>query len=176
MAPVIRPSTPEDGPHLQRIELLAGKQFADVGMPEIAGDVPASTEVLAGYADAGRSWVALDGAGRPAGYVLVDVVDGNAHIEQVSVVPDHQGQGVGRALIDQVKAWAAEHRMRAVTLTTFRDVPWNGPLYRHLGFRDLGEDELRPGLAAVRAAETAHGLDPTTRVCMALDLDHSTIS
>jgi GNAT superfamily N-acetyltransferase len=167
---VIRPSTPQDGPDLQRIELLAGEQFRDVGMPEIAGDQPAPAEVLATYAEAGRSWAALDGAGEPCGYVLVDVVDGNAHIEQISVLPDHQGRGIGRALIDRVRAWAAERRMAAVTLTTFRDVPWNAPLYRHLGFRDLSEDELGPGLEAVRDKETAHGLDPATRVCMRVDL------
>jgi GNAT superfamily N-acetyltransferase len=167
---VIRPAAPEDGPHLQAIEVLAGRQFRDVGLPQIASDVPPSTEVLAAYADAGRSWVALDDRGRAVGYVLVDVVDGNAHIEQVSVVPDQQGRGVGRALVDRVKEWAADRQMTAVTLTTFRDVPWNGPLYRHLGFRDLDPAELGPELAAVRNAEAAHGLDPRARVCMRLDL------
>jgi GNAT superfamily N-acetyltransferase len=170
MAIVIRPTTPEDGPDLQRIELLAGAQFNDIGMPEIAGDQPAPVDVLARYADAGRGWVAIDDAGEPIGYVIVDVVDGNAHIEQVSVVPDQQGRGMGRALVDRVRAWAGEQRMPAVTLTTFADVSWNSPLYRHLGFRDLGEDELGPGLAAVRDEETVHGLDPTTRVCMRLDV------
>jgi ribosomal protein S18 acetylase RimI-like enzyme len=29
-------------------------------------------------------------------YVLVDVVDGNAHVAQISVAPESQGQGVGR--------------------------------------------------------------------------------
>jgi GNAT superfamily N-acetyltransferase len=175
MPPIIRPSTPEDGPDLQRIELLAGEQFRDIGMADIADAELPSTEVLARYAEAGRGWVALDETGRPSGFVIVDVVDGNAHIEQVSVRPDQQGRGVGRALIDRVRAWAAERRMAAMTLTTFRDVPWNAPLYRHLGFHDLSEAELGPELAAVRDEETAHGLDPATRVCMGLDLDRSTI-
>ena len=166
----IRPMTPEDGPDLQRIELAAGRRFADIGMPEIAADQPASVEVLAGYADAGRGWLATGDGGEPVGYVIVDVVDGNAHIEQVSVLPDLQGRGVGRALVDRVAAWAAGQGMAAITLTTFRDVPWNGPLYRHLGFRFLDHDALGPELAAVRAHETAIGLDPATRVCMRLDL------
>ena len=61
--------------------------------------------------------------------------------------------------------------MPAMTLATFRDVPWNGTLYRHLGFRFLDHDTLGPELAAVRAHETAIGLDPATRVCMRLDLE-----
>jgi GNAT superfamily N-acetyltransferase len=167
----IRPMTPEDGPDLRRIEVAAGKRFADIGMPEIAGDEPLPAEVLAGYADAGRGWVATGEGGEPVGYVVVDLVDGNAHIEQVSVLPDQQGRGVGRALLDRVAAWAAGHGMPAMTLTTFRDVPWNGPLYRHLGFRDLDHDTLGPELEAVRDHETALGLDPATRVCMRLDLE-----
>ena len=104
------------------------------------------------------------------GYVVVDVVDGCAHVEQVSVRPDHQGTGVGRALLDRVAAWAQARSMPALTLTTFADVPWNRPLYEHLGFRVLAEGELSPGLRAVRDAEAAHGLDPTNRVCMRRDL------
>jgi predicted N-acetyltransferase YhbS len=164
----VRPASPEDAPALREIERLAGERFRDVGLPEVADDEPPSVEQLARYARAGRSLVAVDDTDAPIGYVLVDVVDGNAHAEQVSVRPDHQGAGVGRTLIERVRAWAAEAGMPAVTLTTFADVPWNAPLYRHLGFRILAEDEIGPELRAVRDAETAHGLDPARRVCMRL--------
>ena len=155
---------------LQEIERLAGRRFREVGRPEVADDEPASLAILARYMAPGRSWVALDEAGRPIGYVLIDDIDGNAHIEQVSVLPAHQGQGVGRALIERVQASASERGLRAVTLTAFTDVPWNAPLYRHLGFRVLLVDEFGPQLRAVGDAETARGLDPATRVCMALEL------
>jgi len=92
------------------------------------------------------------------------MVDGAAHIEQVSVVPADQGRGVGRALIDQVRRWAGENGLPALTLTTFTHVPWNRPLYEHLGFRVLGDEEIGPGLRAVMATEAAHGLDPASRV------------
>src|SRR5438132_5008105 len=68
-----------------------------------------------------------------------------------------------RALIECVRAWAAERGLTAMTLTTFADVPWSAPLYRHLGFRVLNEDELGPQLREVRDSETAHGLDPAKR-------------
>jgi GNAT superfamily N-acetyltransferase len=170
VAIVIRAATSHDAPVLQEIELLAGERFRAVGMPEIADDEPLSLETLAAYSRAGRSWVALGGAGTPVGYLVADVVDGAAHVEQVSVRPDHQGAGLGRALIDEVRAWALASGMTAVTLSTFREVPWNAPLYEHLGFRVLADHELGPELRALRDAETAHGLDPAGRVCMRLDL------
>ncbi|MFP5322102.1 MAG: GNAT family N-acetyltransferase [Acidimicrobiia bacterium] len=170
MTATIRPARPDDGPALQDIERRAGERFRDIGMPEIADDDPPSLEVLDRYADAGRSWAAADADDRPLGYVLVDVVDGCAHVEQVSVDPDHQGAGIGRALLDHVRRWAASTGLAAVTLTTFRDVPWNAPLYRHLGFRDLDEDELGPELRERRDQEAEHGLDPTIRVCMRAEL------
>lgn len=170
MAAVIRPARTQEGAILQEIERLAGARFRDVGLPEVADDEPASVETLARYADDGRSWVAVDRIDVPIGYLLVDVVDGCAHIEQVSIRPDHQGAGVGRALVEHVRTWAADCGLHAITLTTFTDVPWNAPLYRHLGFRALSEDEIGPQLRALRDEETAHGLDPTKRVCMRSEL------
>jgi GNAT superfamily N-acetyltransferase len=170
MSLVIRAAVPGDGPALREIEVLAGARFRDVGMERIADAEPASIDTLAAYAVAGRSWVALSANGSPVGYVIADVVDGNAHIEQISVRPDHQGTGVGRALIDRVRVWADAAGRAAITLTTFAAVPWNGPLYAHIGFVAIPEDELGPGLAAVRDAETRHGLDPAARICMRLEL------
>jgi GNAT superfamily N-acetyltransferase len=170
---MIRPARASDGADLQAIERLAGEQFRTVGMDEIADDSPPSLEVLAAYAAEGRSWVAVDGSGdgsgSPVGYAVVEVVDDCAHVEQVSVRPDHQGRGVGRALLDRVQSWATSTGLAGVTLTTFADVPWNGPLYEHLGFRVLAEAEVGPELRALVAKEAAHGLDPETRVCMRRD-------
>jgi hypothetical protein len=58
-----------------------------------------------------------------------------------------------------------------VTLTTFRDVPWNRPWYERLGFRVLGEDELGPELRARRDEEEHLGLPAALRVCMRRDVD-----
>ncbi|HZX53739.1 MAG TPA: GNAT family N-acetyltransferase, partial [Ilumatobacteraceae bacterium] len=107
------------------------------------------------------------------GYVVVDIVDGNAHIEQVSVHPSRQGEGIGRALLEHVRSWATASRHPGITRTTFRDVAWNRPLYEHLGYRVLSEDEIGPELRDLRAAEAADGLDPAVRVCMYIDSDQS---
>jgi GNAT superfamily N-acetyltransferase len=162
----IRPARVDDGPALQEIERRAGEQFRGVGMDSIADATPEPIEDLAEYATAGRGWVAVDEADRPIGYVIVDIVDGNAHVEQISVVPDHQGSGVGRALTERVRTWAADNNLPAITLTTFSDVPWNRPLYERLGFVVMAENEIGPELRAVRDHEATLGLDPALRVCM----------
>jgi GNAT superfamily N-acetyltransferase len=155
----VRPAREDDLPLLREIERAAGRPFAEIGMHLVADDEPPSLETLRGYADAGRAWVCADAADRPLGYLLAEVVDGCAHLEQVSVHPDAAGNGYGRELVEHLCAWAREQRLPAVTLTTYVDVPWNGPYYRRLGFRPVPDAGLSPGLRAIRRAEAAHGLD-----------------
>ena len=137
-------------------------------MDAIADDEPPSVAELEAYRVAGRVWVVDGEDGTPLAYVLVDVLDRAAHVEQVSVDPAARGRGLGARLLEHVAAWAASNGMQAVTLTTFRDVPWNAPYYERLGFAVLTEPEIGPELRARREAEAAHGLDPETRVCMRL--------
>lgn len=167
---MIRPARPDDAEALRAIEVAGGARFAEIGMHEVAEDEPMTAGQLIAYSRAGRSWVSTDRDDHPTGYVLVDLIDGFAHVEQVTVHPDHQRQGLARALLDEVERWAAERGVPALTLTTFRHVAWNQPLYEHLGFRALTGDELTPGLRAILAAEARHGLDPRQRVCMRRDL------
>lgn len=163
----IRPASPAELPLLQDIERAAGEPFRSLGMAAIAEDEPLPLDVLESYRDAGRAWVAdPDGAGRPVAYLLMDAVDGAAHIEQVSVHPTAARRGIGRALIEHVASVAATQGLTALTLTTFADVPWNAPYYARLGFRTLAEAELTDGLREIRRAEAAHGLDSWPRVCM----------
>lgn len=170
MAWSIRPVRPDDLSALREIEWASAQRYREFGLDHVADDEPASIDTLSGYAADGRAWAAVVDPDRPVGYVLVDDVDGLAHIEQVSVIPDHQGRGAGRALIDQVSSWAGQRDMRALTLTTFGHIPWNRPLYEHLGFRVIADDELGPGLRAIRESEAAHGLDPALRVVMRREL------
>lgn len=168
---LVRAARDEDLPALREIERTAGQRYREFGLDHVADDEPASVEVLAGYADGGRAWVVQGREGAPVGYILVDEVDGGAHIEQVSVLPDHQGRGLGRALVDRAEQWAKGRDLKALTLTTFDHIPWNRPLYEHLGFRVLADDEVGPGLRALRESEAAHGLDPASRVVMRRELD-----
>ncbi|OII65313.1 GNAT family N-acetyltransferase [Streptomyces sp. CC77] len=166
----IRPALPEDLPRLQDLERAAGEPFRALGMAAVADDDPPPPEDLERYRAAGRARIAAGPDGRPAAYLVWDEVDGAAHIEQVSVHPDAARRGLGRALVEDLAAHAVALRLPALTLTTFRDVPWNAPYYARLGFRVLDETELTAGLRAVRRAEAAHGLDRWPRTCMRRDL------
>ncbi|MEU8674571.1 GNAT family N-acetyltransferase [Streptomyces sp. NPDC048560] len=170
----IRPARRSELALLQDIERAAGEPFRTLGMAAVADDDPPPLGLLESYRRAGRSWVAAEAltsaAEQPLGYLIADAVDDAAHIEQVSVTPMAARRGIGRALIDHLAQWAAAQDLRALTLTTFTDVPWNAPYYRRLGFRTLTEDELTDGLRAIRTLENQHGLDRWPRVCMRREL------
>ena len=134
-SPSIRPATPSDLDTLAALEVEAGQLFRSVGMPEVA-EHDADLEGLRRSQGRGLVWVAEED-GEVAGYVVAALVDGNAHIEQVSVAPAHARRGIGAALIGQVEAWGRSQGAPATTLTTFRDVAWNGPYYARLGYREM---------------------------------------
>jgi GNAT superfamily N-acetyltransferase len=140
-------------------------------MDAVADDDPGSIAELAPYAEDGRAFVAVDTTDQPVGYLLLDVLDGAAHIEQVSVHPDYARRGIGRALIDRAESWARDRGLPALTLTTYVEVPWNGPYYERLGFRYLTADEETPALRSIRESERRSGLDAWPRACMRRELD-----
>jgi GNAT superfamily N-acetyltransferase len=157
-------------PLLREIERAAGECFRDIGMPEIADDEPPAPQELARHLRAGLVWVAVDEHDAPVGCRVAAPVDGDLHVEQVSVHPDSARRGIGRALIDHLADRAAARGVPALTLTTFTEVPWNAPYCARCGFRPLRERELGPGLREIRRREAAHGLDRWPRVCMRREL------
>jgi GNAT superfamily N-acetyltransferase len=165
---VIRLARADELPLLQDIERVAG-DWAAIGMQAVADDEPLPLDELAEYQADGRIWVATDND-RPVAYLMAQWVDGNVHIEQVSVHPAAAGRRIGQALIERAAGYAREHGAPALTLCTFVDVPWNAPYYARIGFWPLRDDELTPGLRAIRAEEAAHGLDRWPRIAMRQDL------
>jgi GNAT superfamily N-acetyltransferase len=161
----IREARAGDLPALQLIEAAAVDLFRDVGMAALADLPPPPVEVLAAYQRAARAWVADDDG--PVAFAVADVVDRCAYVTQLSVDPRHSRRGVGAMLLDHIERWATVRELQALTLRTFRSVPWNAPYYARRGFRELTDAELTPGLVAI--AETAAGLDPADRVCMRRD-------
>ena len=157
-------------PVLQDIERAAGQRFLDIGMPEIAEDEPLPLGELARYHRAGLAWVVADDADTPVAYLIADRVDGNLHVEQVSVHPGSARRGLGRLLLDHLAAHAPSEGASALTLTTFTQVPWNAPYYARCGFQLMDDSRLTPGLREIREHEAAHGLDRWPRTCMRREL------
>jgi GNAT superfamily N-acetyltransferase len=162
----IRSILPADFEAVRAIERDAGLAFAGIGMPDVAADEPPSIAQLEGFRLAKSGQVAVDESDVPVAYVLTSIVDGCAHIDQLSVLPSHRGRGIGAALIDHVATAAKAEGRPAVTLTTFRDVPWNAPHYRRLGFDVTEEAERGPQLAALVERERITIPSPAPRVTM----------
>ncbi len=162
----IRPAADVDLPTVIAIEANAGKMFREVDMAAVAdGDLPTVEQLLPAVRD-GRVLVAVEDDDSALAFVLNSWVDARAHLDQVSVDPTCAGRGLGRALIAAAEQWGRERGSSAMTLTTFVDVPWNGPYYRRLGWHDLPAADLGPELAAIRRHEAFLGLDAWSRTAM----------
>jgi ribosomal protein S18 acetylase RimI-like enzyme len=154
---------------VQAVAVAAGRRFAEIDDPRIArcaGDPPPATEVLLAAVAEQRLWLA-EADGTVVGFLLVVDLPRAVHVEEVSVLPGHQGRGHGATLLDAASARARAREVPDVTLTTFADVPFNRPWYERRGFRVLDEHELDDALIVIRSQEAAHGLDPALRVVMA---------
>lgn len=165
----VRRARPADIASMQQIEIAAGSLFAEIGMHDVAEDGAHETELLAGYIADDRAWVAEE-HGAVCGYALIDILDAQAHLEQVTVHPEYSRRGIGGVIIDHVVDWARGQGYTTITLLTFRDVAWNGPYYRRLGFVDVPDADMGPELAALRAHEAKLGLDVSIRGAMRLSL------
>lgn len=164
----VRPTRPGDVTALPAIERAAGERFRDY--PELAwlaeGDVISAEQHL-DYAERGLSWLALANE-LPVGFILAEMHVSSLFIVELSVHLDWQGKGIGRRLIACVADQARKRGLASLTLTTFRDVPWNAPFYARLGFEMI--TTLTPELREKREEETAHGLAYDARCAMRLPL------
>lgn len=105
----------------------------------------------------------------PVGLCRIDAVGEGAHLEQLSVHPEQGRRGIGRALLCAGIGWAEAAGYPELTLTTFRDVPWNGPFYASEGFVEVGPADdwlVAHGLAPEDAVMALYG----SRVVMARPL------
>ncbi len=103
----------------------------------------------------------------------VDTVGDRLHVWELSVQQASQRQGLGRALMDHATRFARDRGLAALTLTTFRDVLWNGPFYGRLGFEEVAPQDLSSDLAQILAHEVARGLPGDRRCAMRLALSRS---
>jgi GNAT superfamily N-acetyltransferase len=159
--PSIREARPDEFASLRRIEFEADRLFETVGIGPFVNE-----EAEDHFGQAALVLVVGD---PPVGFVCVELVDGIPHIWQLAVHPDRGRQGLGRALVEATCDWARTERFDAITLATYRDVPWNGPFYESLGFVTMGT--LTPELYAIREHECAIGDDDFgPRVAMRLPL------
>ncbi|WP_456021147.1 GNAT family N-acetyltransferase [Pseudomonas protegens] len=115
-------------------------------------------------------WVAVNSDGQLTGFVRAVNIDQYLHIEELSVSQAFQGQGMGRALVAAVIEQARAMQLISVTLTTFRDLPWNAPFYQRMGFVELAHAETDRHLRDALQAEVRYGFPAERRCAMRLPL------
>ncbi len=150
---------------LREIERAAGARFRTIGMDDIAEGDPTPADILEDRAQGGRLYVALGEAATVAGFLIWSPKDGRAYIEEVSVHPEHAGHRLASRLIDRLRDDVRD-RFAALTLATFRDVPWNAPYYAKLGFAELPRSEAGPQHEESWRRQAENGLDMTRRLFM----------
>jgi GNAT superfamily N-acetyltransferase len=164
---VIRAANDRDASLLPDIERSSGEIFRQwPGLEWIADDTVQSQEQHRALIADGIALVAeVQGAGIAA-FLNGEVAPDALHIWQIAVHRDRQRNGIGRTLIEAAQQLAIDRGIKTLTLTTFRNVPWNEPYYRRLGFVTLDSVELNPRLKAVLHAEGQAGMPIAQRCAM----------
>lgn len=163
----IRPARADEIAAVRDIERVSASRFLGTDRAELAEDEPTDAATLARRIAAGGLLVAADGDA-PVAFVMFREVEACAYVEQIDVAPSHARRGIGADLLDAVTEIARKRGLAALTLSTFRDVPFNAPYYARLGFAVV--DDLTPGMAEIRAEHEARGLDETARAFMRRDV------
>jgi len=158
-------AAPGDVAHIADIELAAARMLAGHAPAHVLEEVTAPHALHEALRE-GRLWVArADDV--PAGYARAALLDdGSAHLEEIDVHPRHGRRGLGSRLLQVVCEWAAVQGARALTLTTFREVPFNAPFYARQGFEVVPPSDWSAALRQIVAAEHHRGLSASRRVVM----------
>jgi GNAT superfamily N-acetyltransferase len=166
----IRSARAEELTMLAQIERSAATLFLDTPYAFLANDELLSLEFVQQRFQAGQVWVAVDKQGVVVGFTITREVDDTIYLQEMDVDPAHGRRGLGAALVETVCTWAKFQGYCAISLSTFRDIPWNAPFYAKLGFQMLDESELSIGFQQIRRQEMEAGLPISDRVIMFCDL------
>lgn len=146
----IRVATTSDVEQICRIDTDASSRFSAVpALADLADGShgPLATRTVDYWMVTGTVYL-IEEAGATLGFTAVQPKDGVLYIAELSVVASRQGQGLGGMLLEQVFDVAARQgrdsgsTVARVSLTTYPDVPWNGPWYRKRGFQEVSPESI----------------------------------
>ena len=163
----IRAANSGDIARLIAADIAASELFRPTGliyeMPDVPDGVPADELRRAIKED---MLLACEHEGVAIGFALLSVRgNGDFYLDQLSVDPAHGRKGVGSALVSACFQWAERHGYKEIYLSTFRDLEWNGPFYRSLGFRELPRRRLKDWMLEIEDTQRA-SMDVTKRCFM----------
>ncbi len=150
----IRAAQLADIPQFSLIESAAAKLFEPTGLLANATDhdnIPATVFVDA--IPEGLAYLVEHEADGVVGFSLCSVRKPDLYLDQVAVYTDHCRKGLGTALISTVIKDARARKLKTVSLSTFRNVPWNAPYYARLGFKEIPRKNLTKWMLELEALQ-----------------------
>jgi len=163
---------PKDVPFLSSIERAAALLLKGHAPDSVLEETTTAAEFDDAQMD-GRLWVARTND-VPLGFAQAEILEPTcAHLKELDVHPEHVRRGLGSRLVVAVRVWASAKRYHYLTLTTFREVPFNMPFYVRLGFEVIPTGELSSALHSIVQDESRRGLDPARRIAMRYRLRES---
>ncbi|KKA20969.1 GNAT family acetyltransferase [Rasamsonia emersonii CBS 393.64] len=159
----IRHARPEDVPFLAAVETSAAALFRTVNLGWIADMPPMEPSLLHRMISRNRVWVAVT-SDVPVAFSAAEPKDGLFYIAELSVHREWQRKGIATKLIAEMERQARQEGFSHLSLTTYRDIEWNGKFYAKLGFV-----EVEPAAAGVQHVkeledEREKGHDITRRI------------
>ena len=171
----LRLARPADAAAMPAIERAAAAAFASApGLEELDFTRTRSEADFARLIRKGHCLVAhvKEGVGEAmAGFLVAEPFRRELHIWEMDVAPAFQRRGIGAGLVRAAMIDARNSGFRALTLTTFRDLAWNGPFYARLGFEEVTALDAHPRLAGELANEADDGMPADRRCAMICFLD-----
>lgn len=160
----IRLANESDVPLLDDVEQSAAKAFigSKVGYVQSRSVEPA---LLIKLCREKTLWVAADESGKPVGFAACYPLHGFFYLHEISVSRECQGHGIGRRLMNTIEIYALDHGFPYIGLVTFRDIRWNGPFYKSMGYKEIAPD-LYTGLHAKFMEGVEAGMDAAQRCVM----------
>jgi len=159
----IRLATESDVPMLEKVEQSAAKAFD--GSKGFAASRAVDPALLFKLCTNRTLWVAANEQNMPVGFLACYPLDGFLYVHEISVMQEYQGHGIGRRLMNTVEQYALDQSLPYIGLTTYRDIRWNGPFYKSLGYKEVAPD-IYSGLHNKFKDDIRHGHNAALRCTM----------
>ncbi|MEL7444611.1 MAG: GNAT family N-acetyltransferase [Pseudomonadota bacterium] len=167
----LRLARPEDADSFSAVEddaavlLMEEPSLAGIPVPPSRSPDEYRTMIKQGHCLAAMSGERL------VGIAAARRVERELHLHELSVAREFQRRRIGATLLEALKIDARNTGIRAITLHTYRDIPWNAPFYARHGFVTIEDLDAYPRLAAGQDAAVEFGMPRDRRCAMIHFLD-----
>ena len=128
-------------------QLLANEPSLE-GVPVPPSRTPDEYRTMIGQ----RHCLTAASGGRVVGFAAARRIGKEVHLHELSVASAFQRKRIGATLLSALKIDCKNAGVRALTLLTYRDIPWNAPFYERHGFVVIEDLDAYPRLAQGHAA------------------------